>query len=192
MLSSTIPDMSRAQAVLSKIYILSFLAPATTKLFLAKTENFTTKQMPSAGDYSAGPDDNLSGIALCNANCHVKCTEVKSALAFAVTFAFGKTPFHCPKKSHNGLIVNPEEPTIPIPNIITSSQTTTAEHNCMRGPRNHKRNLRMQKRRKKLRKKEEPWGFWVAKLRSDKGKSFCCMRGPRSGHLEKSQGGCKK
>ena len=184
--------MSSAQVVLSKICLLYFLAPATTKLFLAKTENFKTKQTTLAGDYGDVPNDSLSGVALCDANCHQKCTEDKSALALAFTFAFGMKPFHCPKKSHNGLIVKPDEPTIPKLNITTTSQTTTTQHDCVRGPRNHKRNLRMKKRRKKLRKKEQPWGFYVAKSRSVQGKSFCCTRGPRSGHLEKSQGGCKK
>ena len=171
--------MSSVPGVIFQIFIFSFLTETESKLFLAKTENFTTIKQATGRDYGIGPAGGFYILANCNAQCNVKCSEVKS-----VTFSFGIKSYRC-FSSRSKLKIKPTERTTIKP------ETTTAQKSCARAPRNHKRNSRIQTRRRRQRKQEEPWGFFVTKARSVAGQSFCCTRGPRSGELAKYQGGCK-
>ena len=171
--------MSSVPGVIPTIFLFSVMAKTETKFFLAKTETFPTNKRSTGEDYGIGPAGGFFIIDNCNTQCDVTCTEDKS-----VSFNFGIKSYRCFSSSPK-LKMKPKEPTTMKP------ETTTVQEGCARSPRNHGRNSRIQKRRKILRKQEEPWGFFVTTARSVAGKSFCCSRGPRSGELVIYQGGCK-
>ena len=185
--------MSGASVVIRGIFFFYFVAHMETKFFLVKVESIKTNTNRRAigEDYGAAINGGFFSIDVCNNNCYGKCVEDS-------TYLFGFKSYRCetvrpeepnnnPEKPTN----NPEEPTNRVEPITTKPQTTTTQNGCGRTPRNHKRNMRMRMRRRKLGRNQEPWGFYVDKGRAVEGNSFCCTRGRRIGALVRSRRGCK-
>ena len=159
--------MTRAQVIISQLFLLLFMTQAKTKFLLVKTETNKISEKKMGEDYGMPPDFSFFSIDTCNTYCKVNCAQDPAFNSKSYRCFVGASPYaNHPKTKPKG---------------------TPAHSGCVGLPQDYIQNMIMNLRGRSMGK---PWGFYARG--QGRGKSFCCTRGPRTGGLVRAQGGCKK